>query len=355
MKKNVIFTILLLLFVGIGSDVNAQTAKKKKTKTKTSKAAKDKAAADAKAADDAAAAAKAANPADKPVVADIPVPGDAIDTTSIATPDLVAESDSFNYSIVTLDTSKPLDGYINLSTLKGAKPFPLVKQDKNSVKPYKRIWRDINTADSVNKIFVIPNESLFSFLLAGIKNGKVIAYEDEAFKKKMSYKKILAMFNSDSDIIQVPDPNAPGEFVTKTVPRPFNPDSITIFQIKEDIFFDKVRGRVETYIVGLSPLRRITSKSSGMDFGTQHTFYLNFPAIRNLLAAKEVQDPQRDIYNISFDDVFLQRAFKSQIVKESNPTDSWIREKYPDAARQKKESDRIEREIARYKRNLWKY
>jgi len=89
--------------------------------------------------------------------------------------------------------------------------------------------------------------------------------------------------------------------------------------------------------------------------GDVHPFYLNFDQCRRLFAAREVMDPQRDIYNISFDDVFIQRAFKSMIVKESNPADLRIKDKYPDEALQKKEAARIEREIARYKRNLWKY
>jgi hypothetical protein len=74
-----------------------------------------------------------------------------------------------------------------------------------------------------------------------------------------------------------------------------------------------------------------------------------------LFAAREVVDLQRDIQNISYDDLFIQRNFKSRIIKEANPGDQSISAKYPEEAAQKKESDRIEKEIRMYKKKLWKY
>jgi len=273
--------------------------------------------------------------------------------TGVATPDnILAEADSFDFTQISLDTSKPKDGYYKLQNLKGARPFPFPKEDKNTVKFYKRIWREINTLDSENRIFSMPGESLIAFIMAGIKNGKLVAYEDEQFKKKLTYAKVMGKFR-DSSILTIVDSN--GDMVgTKTVPNEFNPDSVTRFQIKEDIFFDKVRGRVVTEIITLGPVKSLKT-TTGVIIGDSHPFYLNFEQCRRLFAAREVVDPQRDIYNISFDDIFIQRNFKSLIVKESNPADSWIKDKYPDRARQIRESNRIEREILRYKRNLWKF
>ena len=280
-------------------------------------------------------------------VAEVP-----FEDTGVATSDaIVADIDSFNFNDIVLDTTKPTDGYMKLANLKGAKPFPFPKNDKNSAKFYKRIWREIRTTDSENKIFSMPNETLIEFLMEGIKNGKVIAYADEGFKKKLTYKQVRASF-TDSATISIQDTT--GEISTKRAFVDFNPDSVTKFEIKEDIFFDKVRGRVITEIIGLGPVK-IQKTSTGEYVSDMHPFYLNFKQCRALLAAREVVDPQRDIYNISFDDIFIQRAFKSTIIKESNPADLKIRDKYSDRERQIKEANRIEREIARYKRNLWKF
>ena len=349
MKKSILYFVLFFLAFGLGTDLVAQTkpAKKKTSTSKKKKGSKKPAKEQAAAAAEPAPAPAATTPA---VVADAPV---SADDSAVSTPDIVAENaDSFDFKQIEIDTTKPTDGYYKLANLKGAKPFPFPKEDKNTVKFYKRLWREINTTDSENRIFAIPGETLIQFIMDGLKNGKLIAYDDDGFKKKLTYKQVMGRFK-DSSIVSIID--SQGEVQgTRTVANEFNPDSVTKFEIKEDIFFDKVRGRVVTQIIGIGPLKK-NKTTTGVDIGDTHPFYLNFNQCRRLFAAKEVVDPQRDIYNISFDDIFIQRAFKSLIIKESNPANARIKDKYPDKERQIKESNRIEREIARYKRNLWKF
>ena len=142
---------------------------------------------------------------------------------------------------------------------------------------------------------------------------------------------------------------------TYKVAAAFDPDSVKIFEIKEDLFIDKVRGRMITQIIGLAPVSRLKG-STGEDLGTTHGFYLYFPQCRNVFAAKEAYDTQRDMADLSYDDVFIQRNFHSTIFKESNPGDLRIIDKFPnDEKAQKAEADRIEREIQNYKNNLWKH
>jgi gliding motility associated protien GldN len=345
MNRNIVVSILLLVALGINFDASAQKPKKKTgtgTTKKGGKKPKTTAAPETTTATEPV-------PAEQPVVNEFPVPAE---DTGVSTPDIVADEEKFDFTSIEVDTAKPTDGYYKLSNLKGAKPFPFPKGDKNSVKFYKRIWREISTIDTENNIFAIPGETLIQFLMDGIKAGKLYAYEDDGFKKKMSYSKVIGKFK-DSSVQTIID--STGEITgTKTVANEFNPDSITRFEIKEDIYFDKVRGRVVTEIISLGPIKKLKT-TTGIEISDSHPFYLRFDQCRRLLAAREVVDPQRDIYNISFDDVFLQRAFKSTIIKESNPANMRIKDKYPDRARQIKESNRIEREIQRYKRNLWKF
>lgn len=359
MKRNILFSAVLLLAVCLTVDVVAQKAKKKTTgggsttkKTATTGKGKKKGKGGAGETSSTDGGSTTTTPPPAPAettVSDIPMP---VEDTGIASADIVAEADSFDFASVAVDSSKPVDGYAKLANLKGAKPFPFPENDKNSAKFYKRIWREIDTRDSENRIFAIPGETLIQFIMDGLKNGKLIAYEDDAFKKKITYSTVMKKFR-DSSIMTIIDTT--GEITgTKTVANQFNPDSVTRFELKEDIFFDKIRGRVVTEIIGLGPVKKLKT-TTGVEIGDSHPFYLNFKHCRNLFAAREVIDPQRDIYNISFDDVFLQRSFKSTIIKESNPLDLRIKDKYPDRARQIKESNRIEREIQRYKRNLWKF
>lgn len=340
MKKNVLFILFVVGSLGITTYMNAQTAPKKKKKKKTENKVNADSLAAARAADSLAA-----------IAAATPPPPPAEEENPFA--DLVSTDTGFANDFA-LDTSKPVDGYYKQTNLRGAKPFAFPKENKNNIKFYKRIWREIDLTDSSNKIFAMPGETLMQLIMDAIKYKKLIAYQDEGFKKQLTYDKVLKIF-TDSSIVPIFDSITGEQTGSKTVFNDFNADSVTKFEIKEDIYFDKTRGRVITQVIGLSPVRRLKS-SAGEVLGEQHPFWLYYPQCRNLFAAREVIDPQRDIYNESYDDMFVQRRFKSRIVKESNPADLRIRDKYPsDEARQKKESDRIEREIQNYKRNLWKY
>jgi gliding motility associated protien GldN len=341
MKKNVLFILFVVLSLGVTTYIDAQTgAPKKKKKKKTEKKVNTDSIAAARAADSLAAIA-AATPPPPPVEEENPFA------------DLVSTDTGFQNDF-TLDTSRPVDGHYKQTSLKGAKPFAFPKENKNNIKFYKRIWREIDLTDSLNKIFAMPGETLMQLIMDAIKYKKLIAYQDEGFKKQLTYEKVLRIF-TDSSIVPIFDSITGEQTGTRTVFNDFNADSIIKFEIKEDIYFDKTRGRVITQVVGLSPVRRLKS-STGEILGEQHPFWLYYPQCRNLFAAREVIDPQRDIYNESYDDMFVQRRFRSRIVKESNPADLRIKDKYTsDEDRQRKESDRIEREIQNYKKNLWKY
>jgi len=335
MKRSIIIPIILLVLVGISADMMAQPKKHKKKKNQTA---------------DTTAAAPVASNTPPPAATPPPPAADDVDTSLnwIAASGLTADTSGLKDDMtdVVLDSSRPNDGFYHQSTLRGAKPFPIILPDKNNLKVYKRIWREIDVRDSVNRIFATPGETLIELVLDGIKNKKVIAYENPEFTKPISYEKVMSRLR-DSVIIPIQDDN--GNVIgSKALLNDFNPDSVTRYEMKEDIVFDKIRGRMITEIISLAPIRI----KSGFDI---KPFYLNFNQCRNLLAAREVIDLQRDIQNMSYDDLFIQRNFKSKITKEANPGDVKISQKFPDDAAQQKESDRMEKEIRTYKKRLWKY
>jgi len=344
MKKNISLVILVLLSLGVFTAVQAQNKGKgnkgkNKNKAKTDQVAKDT---------------TATAPVKQQVTAPTPAPSDdnLLDSNHILLDTLIADTTLSND--YTLENSRPVDGFYKQTMLKGAKPFAFPKVNKNNIKFYKRIWRDIDLTDSVNRIFATPGETLIQLIMDAIKTNRLIPYADEGFKSQLNYRKVMRIF-TDSVIVPTYDSVTGEQIGTKTVFNEFNADSVTKMEIKEDIFFDKTRGRVITQIIGLAPVRKIKS-STGEFIAEQHPFWLYFPQCRNLFAAKEVIDPQRDIYNESYDDLFIQRNFKTTIVKESNPADLRIKDKYPsDEAKQKKEAERIEREINNYKQKMWKY
>jgi gliding motility associated protien GldN len=340
MKKNVVFVWLLLILLGVSTVLTAQNAPKKKKKKKKKQTTEQSAAA-------------VDTTPKQPVVMAAPPP-DAAPADSGHTDGLVADTtQDLSFLNYKLDTTRPVDGMYKIPLLRGAKPFPIAKQNKYNIKFYKRIWRQVDLTDSINRIFSVPGETLMALVLDAIKAGKLIAYKDEGFRSRLSYETVMKAF-SDSNIVPVIDSLTGEQTGTRTVFNPFNPDSILKFEIKEDIYFDKIRGRMITQTVGLAPIKRI-KLSTGEIFGEDHPFWLYFDQCRQPFAGKEIFDTQRDIYNVSYDDIFMTRNFATTIVKESNPGDLRIKDKYADDAAQKKEAARIEQEIRDYKKNLWKY
>jgi gliding motility associated protien GldN len=343
MKKNVILALLLLFAIGLSTVIEAQTAHKKKKKKKKGKVEQT-------VNEDSLAAARFQDSMSRAAAMAPPPP----DTTHSLTDGLVADTSYLTYTDLVLDTTRPVDGFYKLPILRGAKPFAFPDENKFNIKFYKRLWRTIDLTDSINRIFSSPGQTLMGIIMDGLKAQKMVAYADEGFTKAMSYEKVLRVL-SDSVIVTDLDSLTGDAIGSHSVYVPFNPDSVTKLEIKEDIFVDKVRGRLITRIVGLSPIKRV--KSSGGDvIGEQHPFYLYFPQCRNVFAAREAFDTQRDIYDMSYDDIFISRNFRTLIVKESNPADLRIKDKYPnDEEKQKQEAERIEKELRDYKKSLWKY
>ncbi len=246
-------------------------------------------------------------------------------------------------------TQTPVDGYYKYEVYKEAKPIPLPKIDMNNVRFYKRVYKDIDLADSTNSIFITPGASLIEIVLEGIKAGAITPYDatstkenptGDAFTKPLTYDQAMATL-TDSVLVPVFDEEG-NQVSAQMMMNEFNPAVVTKFRIKEDIFYDNQRSRIETRIVGLAPLRRIDVANEMVL--EQPAFWLYYPQCRQYFVTKEVSDPQRDIYNVSLDDIFIQQSFASNIVKEANPADE-----------KAKDPEKIEQEITEYKKKTWKY
>jgi gliding motility associated protien GldN len=242
-----------------------------------------------------------------------------------------------------------MDGYYNYDAFKGAKPIPLPKVSMNNVRFYKRIYRDIDLKDTANSILVTPGKSLIEIILEGIRDGRITAFDassskanptGDAFTVPMRPEQAMATL---VDSVLVPSFDSNGNQTSAQMKlNDFNPASVTKFRIKEDIFYDKQRSRIETRIIGLAPLRTIAA--AGELINEQAAFWVYYPQCRNVFVTKTVTDPNKNIYYSNFDDVFLQHNFKSKVVKEASAnTDN------PDDA------EKIEKQIAKYKKDTWKY
>jgi len=217
------------------------------------------------------------------------------------------------------DSIPTTDGYNHSTIFENAKPFPMPVINQRNVRFYKRVYRDIDLRERQNVIFAKPGATLIEALMKDIQGGTLTVYDatDDSFKKKLSAKEGMARF---TDSVMVPKFDADGNQIGGVMAlNEFNPEKITKFRIKEDIFLDKQRGKMETRIIGIAPLMDITTNAElAESVGSTPAFWLYYPQVRYTLVKMDVSDPERDLFDVSMDDVFLQRRFASKIVRESS-------------------------------------
>jgi gliding motility associated protien GldN len=278
---------------------------------------------------------------------------ETIDTTAVdsgwnqkVAADAILESDTALF----IDTIPQMDGYYQVNDLKNAVPFAYPKVNPKNIRFYKRVWRDIDLKDTANYIFAIPGASLMEAIMEGIKKGKLTPYnsEDDGFKTKLTAREGEARF-TDSVLVPIFD-NEGNQIDSRMTLNEFNPEKVTKFRIKEDIFFDKQRGKLETRIIGVAPLMTINSSADlAESIGETPAFWLYFPQLRYTLVQLDVSDPDKELYDMTMDDLFVQRKFSSRIVRQSSPSQQM---QYAKGEQDSTERD-IEDKIKLYKERLW--
>lgn len=190
--------------------------------------------------------------------------------------------------------------------------------------------------------------------MKGIETGKLTPYnpEDDSFKGKLSATEGIARF-ADSVLVPIFDDEG-NQIDSRMALNEFNPERVTKFRIKEDIFFDKQRGRLETRIIGVAPLMDITTSSElATSVGSTPAFWLYFPQLRYSLVKVDISDPDRGLYDMTMDDLFVQRKFASKIVRESSPG-MLQQATYAGAdSTQTDNSANLEDKLESYKKKLW--
>ncbi|MEH6307457.1 gliding motility protein GldN [Olivibacter sp. CPCC 100613] len=249
-----------------------------------------------------------------------------------------------------VDTVPQMDGYYQVNDLHDAVPFAYPKVNPKNIRFYKRVWRDIDLKDKENYIFAIPGASLMEAIMKGIKEGKLTPYnpEDDGFKTRLTAKEGEARF-TDSVLVPIFD-NEGNQIDAKMTLNEFNPEKVTKFRIKEDIFFDKQRGKLESRIIGVAPLMTINSSAElAESVGETPAFWLYFPQLRYTLVQMDVSDPDKELYDMTMDDLFVQRKFASKIVRQSSPSQQM---QYAQGEEDTSAVE-IEDKIQQYKTRLW--
>ncbi|MEI2275619.1 gliding motility protein GldN [Sphingobacterium sp. ML3W] len=251
------------------------------------------------------------------------------------------------------DTIPTTDGFYQANSMEDAVPFAYPEVNKKNIRFYKRVWRDIDLKDEKNYILAIPGNSLIEVVMKAIEKGKLSLYspDDDSFKGRLSAQEGMARF-ADSVLVPIFDGEG-NQIDSKMALNEFDPSRVTKFRVKEDIFFDKQRSRLETRIIGVAPLMNITTSAElAESVGATPAFWLYFPQLRYSLVQVDISDPDKGLYDMTMDDFFVQNKFASTIVRESSP--GMLQNlKESENGGQLLDGRKVEEKLDAYKKKLW--
>lgn len=158
-------------------------------------------------------------------------------------------------------------------------------------------WRFIKTSELNQVLF--ENNNLFNLILENIKLGKLSSYKP--------------LRNYGEDMYSI-------EAIEKRLEK-LNLETIS-FRIKEESFYDKTRGLMESRIINISPVFK------NKEGNPEHLCMIYFPDLRALLAKEPIDKKEFPDYIKTLDDVFVYRFFNSQLYKISNVADKDLSELY---------------------------
>jgi gliding motility associated protien GldN len=229
----------------------------------------------------------------------------------------------------------------------------------------RKIYRMIDLREKINQTLYYPTtddvadgrKSFMKIVLEAVKSGELNAYDTklaiDTLPVSLTYKDVEGKLGAGLFKTQIQDINT-GAFRDTSITKQANPADVKQLLVYEEWYFDKKHSKMDVRIIGICPIH------IGYDEATQRqikiqTFWIRYDEARDLLARKEVFNPQNDAQRISFDDLFMQRRFGSYIFASSNVYNDREITGYTTGKDAMFEAERIKKEIADQEHDLWEY
>lgn len=235
-------------------------------------------------------------------------------------------------------------------------PYPYLREA--DVKYKKRIWRNIDTRQKLNKSFTWPKQPITQVLYDLATKGLVRAYWTDSLDRLITpedaYKQGSKLVVTQKQNPMNPDD--PTDLIDTAYYDIFRWDRIVKFQVMEDWIFDYKHSEFRPRIIAIAPL--YAEVFNGRSFELP-LFWLKMDDCRPTLAKCEVYNRYNDALRISFDDLFNHyRLFDSYIVKETDWDDRYIAQKpefMQDNLGALLEADKIKNDLFIFEHDLWEY
>jgi gliding motility associated protien GldN len=229
-----------------------------------------------------------------------------------------------------------------------------------------KIWREIDAREKVNLPFMYSadedngNQRFLSILMKAIQDTLVTVFDaiDDRFTTPMTISEVNFKITGAPEMVEGFDSvgNSTGK---KLQTREVSLDSFYKFKIKEEVIFDKESSRLFWRILGIAPLKRV-STTTGIDLGESELFWVYYPDLRPVLSRYDVYNGKNFGARMSWEDLFESRMFSGRIIKTTidNPFNLDIKEQKgldKNSVFQLLEGERLKEKVFNYEQELWKY
>ena len=253
-----------------------------------------------------------------------------------------------------------LDGVYVKEHNPARKPITYVHLREADMNWSKRIWRIVDLREKMNHPLYFPTtpinerKSFIDVLQESIK-GDLTAYsdQDDRFTLPLTQTEKEKLGGAGNDTIVVVNPDT-GEEEKKVTKKEFFTPEVKQYMIKEDWFFDRQRSVMEVRIIGIAPIRFYTKEGSDEIFQSR-LYWIYYPELRPIIAAREVYNPVNDAERKTYDDIFWKRKFSSYIIKESNVYDDRRIASYRQGMFALLEAEKVKDDIFKWEHDLWEF
>ncbi len=258
------------------------------------------------------------------------------------------------------------DEAVETTSLKDRTPLPYENLRADDALFRHKVWREIDTREKLNLPFRYSadenngNQRFISILLQAIQDSSVTVFSsiDDRFTTPMTIGEVAKAVAGDS--VPVPQFDSNGVQTGVIYKRnDINLDSFYRFRIKEEVIFDKESSRLFMRILGIAPVKDVIT-SSGVNLGPTELFWVYYPDMRPTFAKYDVYNGKNFGARMSWEELFESRMFYGRIIKSTidNPYDRFIRN-YPGLTDypilQLLEGENIKEKIFNYEQDLWSY
>ena len=279
---------------------------------------------------------------------------------------------------VLLSISSVDNTYSQAEVSNGYNPLSL-RQVHESYLMWKRtLWRRVDLKEKQNKPFFAMNRELSKIIISAVERGVLIPYRSDSVNDSNVMSREDFLINIQQENLDAEDDFDDGGFEDDPFAAAFEDDpfatdeeeeetgpifipnrEFSIFEIKEDLYFDRIHSRIYFDIQSIS-------------------MYLPGDSFYNLTGVEKPVASFRfiDLYNLfksmpkeaiwfndsniaqhkNLGDAFLLRLFKGIIVKVANADDVRVSELY---AKSRKDgimaSFKVEQDLMEWEANLWEY